>query len=34
MIAKILEKETLSANWYKLHKYTYSITDKHGHELV
>ena len=34
MIAKILEKETLSANWYKLYKYTYSITDKHGHELV
>ena len=34
MIAKILEKQTLSANWYKLYKYTFSITDKHGHELV
>lgn len=34
MIAKILEKQTLSANWYKLYKYTYSITDKHGQELT
>ncbi|HEY5745309.1 MAG TPA: GDP-mannose pyrophosphatase NudK [Chryseolinea sp.] len=34
MTAKILEKETLSANWYKLYKYTFSITDKHGHELI
>jgi nudix-type nucleoside diphosphatase (YffH/AdpP family) len=27
---KILGKETLSANWYKLYKYTYSITDRQG----
>jgi GDP-mannose pyrophosphatase NudK len=29
-VAKILGKETLSANWYKLYKYTYSLTDKQG----
>lgn len=29
-VVKILGKETLSANWYKLYKYTYSITDKQG----
>jgi GDP-mannose pyrophosphatase NudK len=34
MTVKILEKETLSQNWYKLYKYTYSITDKHGKELI
>jgi GDP-mannose pyrophosphatase NudK len=27
---KILEKALLSDNWYKLYKYTYEITDKHG----
>lgn len=31
---KILKKEILSANWYKLYKYTYSFTDKHGTELT
>lgn len=34
MNVKILNKEILSANWYKLYRYTYAITDKHGHELV
>jgi len=34
MSVKILEKKTLSENWYKLYKFTYSITDKHGKELV
>jgi GDP-mannose pyrophosphatase NudK len=29
-IVKILDKEILSANWYKLYKYTYSITDRQG----
>ena len=31
---KILEKQTLSENWYKLYKFTYSITDKLGNELI
>jgi nudix-type nucleoside diphosphatase (YffH/AdpP family) len=31
---KILQKEILSANWYKLYKYTFSITDKHGTEVT
>jgi GDP-mannose pyrophosphatase NudK len=31
---KILGKETLSANWYKLYKYTYSITDKQGNTVT
>ncbi|HEY9044713.1 MAG TPA: GDP-mannose pyrophosphatase NudK [Ohtaekwangia sp.] len=31
---KILKQEILSANWYKLYKYTYSLTDKHGKELT
>lgn len=26
----ILEKKLLSDNWYKLYKYTFAITDKHG----
>lgn len=30
----ILQKETLSDNWYKLYKYTYTITDKQGHVLT
>jgi nudix-type nucleoside diphosphatase (YffH/AdpP family) len=34
MKVKILEKTVLSDNWYKLYKYTYSITDKEGKELV
>jgi GDP-mannose pyrophosphatase NudK len=34
MSVKILQKETLSANWYKLYKFTYSITDKQGKELI
>jgi nudix-type nucleoside diphosphatase (YffH/AdpP family) len=34
MNVKILNKEILSANWYKLYKYTYALTDKNGHELV
>jgi GDP-mannose pyrophosphatase NudK len=34
MSVKILEKATLSENWYKLYKFTYSITDKHGKELI
>jgi GDP-mannose pyrophosphatase NudK len=29
-MVKILKKETLSANWYKLYKYTFEITDKKG----
>jgi GDP-mannose pyrophosphatase NudK len=28
--AKIINKETLSANWYKLYKYTFELTDKKG----
>lgn len=27
---KIVEKKLLSDNWYKLYKYTFEITDKHG----
>src|SRR5690242_9658747 len=34
MPIKILNKEILSANWYKLYKYTYSITSRNGDELV
>ena len=34
MSIKILEKQTLSENWYKLYKFTYSITDKFGNELI
>ena len=34
MSVKILEKKILSENWYKLYKFTYSITNKHGQELV
>lgn len=34
MGVKILEKKTLSENWYKLYRFTYSITDKHGKELI
>ena len=34
MSVKILEKQTLSENWYKLYKFTYSITDRHGNELI
>ncbi len=34
MTVKILNKETLSQNWYKLYKYTYSITDRQGKELI
>lgn len=29
---KILQKEILSANWYKLYKYTFTFTDRHGQE--
>jgi GDP-mannose pyrophosphatase NudK len=31
---KILKKETLSDNWYKLYKYTYEITDRSGKTLI
>jgi GDP-mannose pyrophosphatase NudK len=31
---KIINQETLSANWYKLYKYTYSITARNGEELT
>jgi nudix-type nucleoside diphosphatase (YffH/AdpP family) len=31
---KILKKEILSANWYKLYKYTFTFTDRHGQELT
>lgn len=34
MQVRILNKEVLSANWYKLYKYTYALIDKTGHELV
>jgi len=34
MSVRILEKQTLSENWYKLYKFTYAITDKHGKELI
>jgi nudix-type nucleoside diphosphatase (YffH/AdpP family) len=31
---KLLNKETLSANWYKLYKYTYTITARNGETLT
>jgi nudix-type nucleoside diphosphatase (YffH/AdpP family) len=31
---KIIDKEILSANWYKLYKYTYTITARNGEELT
>jgi GDP-mannose pyrophosphatase NudK len=31
---KILEKKTLSDNWYKLYKYTYETVDKKGNKKV
>src|SRR3954469_21320639 len=31
---KILEKKTLSENWYKLYKYTFEITGKNGKKDV
>ncbi|MEJ7643836.1 MAG: GDP-mannose pyrophosphatase NudK [Chryseolinea sp.] len=34
MTVKILEQKLLSDNWYKLYKFTYSLTDKHGKELI
>lgn len=34
MKVKILEKTVLSDNWYKLYKYTYALTNKHGQELI
>jgi GDP-mannose pyrophosphatase NudK len=34
MSVKILDKEVLSANWYKLYKFTYSITTRQGEQLV
>ncbi|MGC3946298.1 MAG: GDP-mannose pyrophosphatase NudK [Chryseolinea sp.] len=34
MNVKILNKEILSANWYKLYKYTFALVDKNGHEHV
>jgi len=34
MKAKILNKEVLSANWYKLYKYTYALTDNKGNERI
>ena len=34
MQVKILKKETLSDDWYKLYKYTLSWTDKSGHEVI
>ncbi|MEO5976371.1 MAG: GDP-mannose pyrophosphatase NudK [Chryseolinea sp.] len=34
MTVKILDKTILSDNWYKLYKYTYSITGKDGEELI
>lgn len=33
-MVKILNKEVLSANWYKLYKYTYSITDRQGNTVT
>jgi GDP-mannose pyrophosphatase NudK len=30
----IVKKETLSANWYKLYKYTYTITARNGETLT
>jgi GDP-mannose pyrophosphatase NudK len=34
MHVKILKKETLSEDWYKLYKYTISQTDNLGHEII
>ena len=34
MPVKILKKETLSQDWYKLYKYTFSLTDKVGKETI
>jgi nudix-type nucleoside diphosphatase (YffH/AdpP family) len=34
MSVRILEQQLLSDNWYKLYKYTYALTDKHGKELI
>lgn len=34
MNVKILRTETLSDNWYKLYRYTYSISDDKGNERV
>ncbi|MEJ1238644.1 GDP-mannose pyrophosphatase NudK [Chryseolinea sp. T2] len=34
MNVKILNKEILSANWYKLYKYTFALIDKNGEEHV
>jgi len=34
MPVRILERETLSENWYKLYKFKYAITDRHGNELI
>ena len=34
MQVKILKKETLSQDWYKLYKYTYAQTDKFGKETI
>jgi nudix-type nucleoside diphosphatase (YffH/AdpP family) len=34
MTVKILNKEILSANWYKLYKYTFALIDKDGNEHV
>lgn len=31
---KILEQKLLSDNWYKLYKYTYSITNRQGQEIT
>ncbi|MBL7857907.1 MAG: GDP-mannose pyrophosphatase NudK [Cyclobacteriaceae bacterium] len=31
---RILSTEILSKNWYKLYKYTYETTDKHGNTIV
>lgn len=31
---KIVNRETLSANWYKLYKYTYTITARNGETLT
>ncbi|MBT1690873.1 GDP-mannose pyrophosphatase NudK [Dawidia soli] len=31
---KILQKETLSNNWYTLYKYTYTITGRNGQQLT
>lgn len=31
---KILEQKLLSDNWYKLYKYTYSITNRQGEEIT